>query len=227
MPARLRKPQQALGRYLDEMLHQATTETDEKATIDRRLPLLLPKELLPAKPEADSPAQAEIEPAASEKQETTVAAEPPQAQVDTEFPMQALMFRVGGHLLAVPLIQLCSVVSWNDSITRLPESPDWLLGLIKHRQVNLRIVDSQLLLDINSEAEVKPEHLLVLGEGGWAITCDHLEQVVDLEYDDVQWKSGDDQKLMLGTIRDSLSTLLNPPGITRLLDQRDSAAPGS
>ncbi len=81
-------------------------------------------------------------------------------------------------------------------------------------------------MNINSEAEAKPEHLLVLGEGGWAITCDHLEQVVSLEYDDVQWKSGDDDQLMLGTIRDSLSTLLNPPGISRLLNQRDSSSPG-
>ncbi len=226
MPAKLRKPQQALGRYLDEMLHQATSELAEQPIGDNRQRVLLPGDLLPAKLESESRPEVEAEPETASPviQQSPVGEEPSQAQGMTEFPMQALMFRVGGHLLSIPLIQLSSVVNWNDSITRLPESPDWLLGLIKHRDINLRIVDSQLLLNIRSEAVGKPEHLLVLGEDGWAITCDHLEQVVNLDYDNIQWRPGDDNRLVLGTIRDSLSTLLNPPGITRLLNQRDSAS---
>lgn len=224
MPAKLPKPQQALGHYLDEMLHQATNELAEKPIVDNRQPVLLAGDLLQPKLESEFRPEVEAKTAAPEIHEAPVGEESPQAQDMTEFPMQALMFRVGGHLLSIPLIQLSSVVNWNDSITHLPESPDWLLGLIRHRDINLRIVDSQLLLNIRPETVAKPEHLLVLGEDGWAITCDHLEQVVNLDYGDIQWRPGDDSQLVLGTIRDSLSTLLNPPGITRLLNQRDSAS---
>ncbi len=138
------------------------------------------------------------------------------------------MFRVGGHLLSVPLIQLSSVVNWSDTLTRLPQSPEWLLGLIKVRETKLRVVDSGQLLDIGAASAQSPEHLLVLGDSGWAITCDHLEQVVSLEADDIQWKRGGDRALLLGTIRDSLSTLINPPGIAAELDSRgqDEASRG-
>lgn len=243
MPAKLRNPRQALGDYLNDMLHQATSELAEKPIIKNRQRLLLPGELLQAATE--SAAQAETEQVASQQtgrssaatddkprvavddsdvaQELTAADEPPQVRAALEFPMQCLMFRVGGHLLSIPLIQLSSVVNWNQAITRLPESPDWLLGLVKHRDLNLRIVDSRLLLNIKHEGNQQPEHLLVLDDGGWAITCDHLEQVVNLDYEEIQWRPADAGQLVLGTIRKSLSTLLNPPGITRLLNERDSA----
>lgn len=228
MTVKLRNPRQALGCYLDEMLHSATSESAGTLPLEKSRSLLLADELLQPKVESDSerateaaPPQAETSALVEESVDEAAAA----AQVKTRFPMQTLMFKVGGHLLSIPLIQLSSVVNWSDSITRLPESPDWLLGLIKHRDINLRIVDSQILLNIDTETVARSGHLLVLGEGGWAITCDQLEQVINLEYADVQWKSGDHDQLMLGTIRDSLSTLLNPPGITRMLNQRDSSSP--
>ena len=69
-----------------------------------------------------------------------------------------------------------------------------------------------------------PEELLVLGDGRWAITCDRREQVVELEYDDLQWRAGGAAALLLGTIRSSLASLLNPPGISASLEAR--AVPG-
>lgn len=220
MPAKLPDPQRALGDYLNEMLHQATTELAAKPIVARQQRVLLAEELLQAETESATVVDAAGELASTPESAADV--EPAKAGSAIEFPMQCLMFRVGGHLLSIPLIQLSSVVNWNDSITRLPESPDWLLGLIKHRDSNLRIVDSKLLMNIRREADGQPEHLLVLGDGDWAITCDHLEQVVNLDYADIQWKPVETGQLVLGTIRESLSTLLNPPGITRLLNQRNS-----
>lgn len=214
MPAKLHNPQRALGDYLDEMLHQATTEPAAESILGQQTGPVLSGELLQVATESASRGDASGEAAA---------VEPPEAGGAIEFPMQCLMFRVGGHLLSIPLIQLSSVVAWKQSITRLPESPDWLLGLVKHRDSNLRIVDSQALLNIRLGAGGQAEHLLVLEDGGWAITCDHLEQVVNLAYDDIQWKPTGPGQLVLGTIRQSLSTLLSPPGITQLLNERAGA----
>ncbi len=227
MPARLPDSRQALADYLDDMLHQATTEVSVHSPGEKP-GVLWPKDTLNAATGiADesasrllAEAESEVAPISSEANPACDDSQPQSTSGTLDFPLQCLMFRVGRHLLSVPLVQLSSVVDWNDSITRLPESPGWLLGLVKHRDRNLRIVDSHLLLDIEDGDPQKPGHLLVLDEGEWAITCDRLEQVVNLQADEVQWKSAAISPMVLGTIRQSLATLLNPPGIARELDSR-------
>ena len=223
MPARLPDSRQALADYLDDMLHRATVEPATTKIAERSPPLLLPGEMLARELQAPDTGPRQDEAARPKQSESPAVTRPPAAE-QMDFPLQCLMFRVAGHLLSVPLIQLSGVINWNDAITRLPESPDWMLGLVKHRDVNLRIVDSRKLLNICHDASASPEHLLVLGDGDWSITCDQLEQVVNLEFSDVQWKSDMTGGLVLGTIRESLSTLLNPPGIKRELDARTTPA---
>ena len=63
-------------------------------------------------------------------------------------------------------------------------------------------------------------HILVFADEDWAITCDHLGEVIRLVEDEVQW-SRSDHGLALGTIRESLAVLLDPQ---RLLKQLDSQA---
>lgn len=230
MSSKLRNPRQALGDYLDEMLHLATSDTAALPVREARGSVVLPAHLpIPENDDATDPAPAAAEPGpgvtAAESTSSPPADFVPPAAGEAElaeldFPLQCLMFRVGGHLLSVPLVQLSSVVGWSDAVTRLPHSPDWLLGLIKLRETNLRIVDCGRLLSIDVDSTQKPGHLLVLDDSGWAITCDQLEQVVNLEADDIQWKPGSHRRMVLGTIRDSLSTLISPPGIAAELDAR-------
>ena len=209
----LLSPQQALGNYLNEMLHRATVTVAPPPAVKpdgRDLPTETAASGSVAKPE---PTAAVDTRSAADRAAAT-------AQPEFEFPLQCLMFDVAGHRLSIPLIQLTSVVDWTDAITRLPESPPWMLGLIQHRGTSLRVVDSRQLLDIDAVADASPGHLLVLGDGSWAITCDQLQQVVNLAQDEVQWRQDSAQQLTLGTIRDSLATLLNPSGIAANLDAR-------
>ena len=222
MPDKLPESRQALADYLDEMLHQATTDQAIAPMVENQPRVLLPRELLQTATEAADGALTVVDEKGGIESETRSLPEV-NTPIELDFPLQCLMFRVSHHLLSVPLIQLSSVVNWSDAITRLPETPEWLLGLVKHRDRNLRVVSSQRLLNIEIITTANPEHLLVLDEGDWAITCDHLEQVVNLEYEDVQWKTTGADQLVLGTIRESLATLLNPPGISRELNSR--AAP--
>ncbi len=236
MSSKLRDPSQALGDYLDEMLHLATSDTSARPLREAHEPIVLPAQL--AIPQIDETFEDEIdaapaapvvcetgqEPIRSVPIERAQNAQGENNNAGLEFPLQCLMFRVGEHLLSVPLIQLSSVVTWSDAVTRLPQSPDWLLGLIKVRDTNLRIVDSGRLLGIDIASPTKPGHLLVLDDSGWAITCDQLEQVVNLEPEDIQWKPDVHRRMVLGTIRDSLSTLISPPGIAAELDSRGQPA---
>lgn len=211
MPVKLPDSRQALADYLDDMLHQATSRAASGAPAARANPQ-------PASADAEKPA------APSGRAPEVPSAVPATPDSSLEFPLQCLMFRVGGHLLSVPLIRLHSVVDWSDAVTNLPQSPRWLLGLRQHRDRKLRIVDSRQLLEIDADTPAEPAHLLVLEESDWAITCERLEQVVNLDRTDVQWKARGSNGMVLGTIRESLATLLDPPGIGRELDARAAPA---
>jgi len=141
-------------------------------------------------------------------------------QQDYTFPLQCLMFKVGDNRLSIPLIDLGSVLPWTDKLTRLPDAPDWYLGILQHRDAKFRVVDSARILQIKSTHErVANRHLLVFGDADWALSCDRLGEVLKLQPEDVQWSSQSTGSLALGTIRDSLAILLDPLKVKNHLEQ--------
>ena len=143
----------------------------------------------------------------------------PSNRIDTgHFPIQCLMFRVGHNLLSLPLIEMNGVVPWTDELTQLPQSSDCILGILKHRNTNLRVLNSSKVLGIPAITAQKPSHILLLSDSASAISCDTLEDVVTLEYNDIQWQPVTGNALMHGTIRETLAYLLSPSGIIDSLD---------
>ncbi|MCP4186557.1 MAG: chemotaxis protein CheW [Gammaproteobacteria bacterium] len=229
-PSNLLEANNALGSYLDDMLHEATRVVEVRpipdvTRIDKKL---LPEALLcDGHPEE---ADVTIIDQAVEKSNTLIAEietefstqEDEDAEVSLElpaewFPLQCLMFRVADNLLSVPLVEIRSVVNWYDNLTCLPQEPDWMLGILQHREQNVRVVDSASILQIRNREDASPGHILVLGNEEWAITCDQIDKVVTLEYDDIQWNQNTGNKMIYGAIRESLASLLNPQGIVRSL----------
>ena len=220
-PSSLLKSDGALGTYLDEMLHQATQVAEVELTtispvVDTEL---LPETLVTIPIEDEVVAVVEDEPGIevvvdikaddSQNNVTAISAD--------RFPIQCLMFKVGGNLLSIPLTDLTGIVKWSDNMTRLPQEPEWVLGVMQYRDQNIRVLDSAGILQIKVDEPAKPNHILILGEGGWGITCDQLDQIVTLEYEDVQWLQQSSNKRVFGTIRQSLASLLNPNGIVQNL----------
>lgn len=141
-------------------------------------------------------------------------------QQDYTFPLQCLMFNVGNNLLSIPLIDLGSVLPWTDKLTRLPDAPEWYLGILQHRDAKFRVVDSARILQIKSTHErVANRHLLVFGDADWVLSCDRLGEVLKLQPEDVQWSAQSTGNLALGTIRDSLAILLDPQKVKNHLEQ--------
>lgn len=141
-------------------------------------------------------------------------------EVTFEFPVQCLMFKVEGHLLAIPLIKMGSVVPWGGRLSQLPYSPDYFKGLLKHRDENVKVVDTAVILgDVRKDptAEFKPSHVLVFENNDWAISCDELLDVVKLEESDVKWHAEGQNRLSLGTVKDSLALILSPQAISDYL----------
>jgi chemotaxis signal transduction protein len=227
----LLKQTNALGNYLDEMLHDAT-QLDSR-TIDQPVkPLvklesceraLLAEVSIEDSEESTVPNIIEI----TERNSVEVGFEVDSVEADLEsypsklsnkidisqFPIQCMMFRVGHNLLSLPLIEMNGVVQWTDELTQLPQSPDWVLGILKHRDTNLRVLDSSKVLGIPAIARQTPSHILILSDNISAISCDILEDVVTLEYNDIQWQPETGNALLHGTIRETLASLISPSGI--------------
>lgn len=244
-PSELRDPQDALRAYLDEMLHLATgarAETESR-DVSRRsadeppAPVASPPVV---RTERDSKAvvspSRSVETAPSIETEAAPAVAPtvaPEAAVESRpaiasvadrfrFPLQCLTFCVGGHPLALPLLELAGVIRVETRLTRLPNMPAEVLGLLQHRERTLRVVDSGALLGIASAAKAEDGHLLLLAAGDWALTCDAPDKVVYLGRDEIQWRTGDADRIRYGTIRESLATLLAPGAICRRLERLEA-----
>mgnify|MGYP002641801273 CR=1 FL=1 len=139
-----------------------------------------------------------------------------------QFPMQCLMFRVSGNQLSIPLIDMGSVLAWGSRITPLPHSPAWFLGLLIHRDVNVRVIDTARFLQIKeTDVDNTRRHILVLGNESWAITCDQLGDVVRLGKSDVKWTKKSMSGYILGTIKNSLAILLDPEKILLQLNNNN------
>tara|TARA_B110000240_G_C13240334_1_gene342886 strand:- start:276 stop:671 length:396 start_codon:yes stop_codon:yes gene_type:complete len=120
------------------------------------------------------------------------------------------MFRVGDNLLSIPLIEMMGVVQWTDKLTQLPQSGDEVLGILKYRDTYLKVLDSLIVLGITAERIQKPGYVLMLLDKKVAISCDTLEDVISLEYDDIQWYKAPENNTIQGIIKESLAHLLNP-----------------
>jgi purine-binding chemotaxis protein CheW len=226
----------ALGNYLDEML-QVATKKPPVAVNEQPVKIDIRGDAQPVETEitvdTDSltsvglVAKIDVKPAVDIRSSGVVVDVEPEPVIQTgqldisQFPIQCLMFRVAGNLLSLPLIQMSGVVCWTDELTRLPQSPDWMLGLVKHRDQNLGILDSSSVLGIPAITGQSPGHVLVLAGYDWALSCDALENVVKLEYDDIQWHQNTENTVSVGTIRTSLAYLLNPSGIVNSLNLSD------
>ena len=81
----------------------------------------------------------------------------------------------------------------------------------------MKVIDSAAILQVKREVEKSPEFIIVLNDKNWGISCDQIDKVISLNYEDVQWSKNQANRMTRGTIRDSLSSLLNPQGIVKCL----------
>ncbi len=132
---------------------------------------------------------------------------------------QALLFKVSGLTLAVPLVELSGVQEWHpERVTPLPGHVPWYLGLIQYRERNVPVVDTaQLVMPEDRQGKLPPwqerlRHVVFIGDGSWGLACDELAEVVTLQPDAVRWRTSRTKRRWLaGTVIDHMCALLDPP----------------
>lgn len=231
----LPEPQDALYAYLDALLQEIPTQQSQ--VVNLVTPAEQPQ-MLDNAPEiiissgTTSPETAIVETAVTE---TVVSTEKTDAVTDkqqldvpawAQQGFQSLMFSVTGLHLSVPLDKLNGVIPWDsDNIVPMPGHSENFLGLLRHLDQNVKVIDLARLVvpqsggpDIIPAAE-RVKHILLIDDGRWGLACDSINEIMVLEAQDVRWRTSAGKRPWLaGTIIDKLCALLELDALVNLLE---------
>ncbi|MDZ7804188.1 chemotaxis protein CheW [Thiohalophilus sp.] len=171
-------------------------------------------------PTAPVEAPSEVPPAAGEDL-------PPWADL-----FQAMLFRVAGLTLAVPLEELGGVLEFDpDQLTEMPGHADFYLGLVTHLGKSVPVVDTARLVfppeklqQLAGDDPLKRVRRVVLiDEGRWGLACDEVDEVITLRKDEVRWRSDRTRRRwLLGTVIQHMCALVDTGAFaTKLAEGRD------
>lgn len=143
-----------------------------------------------------------------------------------EEPFQALLFKVSGLTLAVPLAELSGVQEWRDhAVTPMLGRIEWYLGLMQYRGRQVPVVDTaQLVLPPDRLAKLitadkeRLGHVVFIQDGAWGLACDAVEDVISLRHDQVKWRSSRSKRRWLaGTVLEQMCAIIDPPAFADML----------
>ena len=141
-------------------------------------------------------------------------------------PFQILLFEVAGLKLAVPLIELCGVIKWNDSVTEMPGHADFYLGILQHLDYKIAIIDTaKMVLPMNKQSSLIGEnprdrikHIVMIDDFQWGLACDTIGEVITLKPEEVRWRTSNTTRSWLaGTVIEHMCALLNSEGFSTML----------
>lgn len=147
---------------------------------------------------------------------------------------QALLFKVAGLTLAVPLVELSGVQELEtDKTTPMPGHIDWYLGLTDYRGRNVPVVDTaQLVLPpdrlqmLNGDPLERVRHVVYIDNGRWGLGCQEIAEVLTLTPEQVSWRSSRTKRRWLaGTVLEQMCALIDPPAFAEMLETGMEDAP--
>ena len=226
----------ALSVYFDALLR----EQSEEQVVERPLaepqhetpPLVTPPVIaVPEIPEVETrleqatetPTTVVTEPATELEQPRKLAEGVPEWAAE---PFQALLFKVSGLTLAVPLAELSGVHEWQDgAVTPMLGRIEWYLGLMEYRGRQVPVVDTaQLVLPpdrleaLVTDDQERLGHVVFIQEGQWGLACDSVEDVISLDYEEVKWRSSRTKRRWLaGTVLEHMCAIIDPPAFADML----------
>ena len=162
--------------------------------------------------------------------EPEAAAEPPAAPPWLGQELQAMLFKVAGLTLAVPLVDLNGVVEWNeDKVTTMPGHADFYMGLMAHLNRQVPVIDTARLVLPESKRKLlagedprqRITRVVLINDGRYGLACDEVNEVVTLKADAVRWRSERTQRRWLaGTVIEHMCALVDATAFAELLANR-------
>ncbi|MBD3669939.1 MAG: chemotaxis protein CheW [Gammaproteobacteria bacterium] len=249
-PDTLVDEKQALGIYLESLLRDVPEADEELVPVETPVeppaapaidepvvevetpaPARVPEPEPQVAPAAVEPAPAPVvepEPAPPIAEPVSQSQEPSPWEGIPEWgeePFQALLFKLSGLTMAIPLIELDGILEWPDSLTPLPNRSAWYLGLLDNRGKTLPVIElAQLVIPPKirnkhaNEGGASLSRIILIGDGRWGVACDSVSEVITLNPDEVRWRSSRSRRQWLaGTVVDHMCALLDAQGLVHLL----------
>lgn len=132
--------------------------------------------------------------------------------------MQLVIFKLGEEHFAVDTDKILSI---NDMmpITKVPNAPNYIKGLINLRGSIKSLVDINLLLNINSNQEQNNIIILKVDDEELGVTVDEVEEVIDIEDQKIQKLETHNSEDYIKGIIDLEGRLLTVIDIEKLINQ--------
>jgi len=203
---------------------QATPVAEVKVEAPVVTPLPVTEPVIETKPEVKIQEEVVVK-TATETEETKEALEPLVPEWANE-PFQVLLFEVAGLKLAVPLVELSSVIKWDDSVTEMPGSADFYMGILRHLDYKVAIIDTaRMVLPVNKLEQLvnddpreRVKHIVLIDDYHWGLACDKIGEVITLKPDEVRWRTSNTSRSWLaGTVIEHMCALLNSEGFADML----------
>ena len=208
---------------------QETKVTEAGPSIFERMPVVEP-EMPTSKEVVDEQVKAP-EPVAVSEDNPEPEVEPEIGKprwAEREF--QAMLFKVAGLTLAVPLVDLNGVIEWDEEkITEMPGHADFYLGLMNHLGKNVPLVDTaklvlppdKLKLMAGDDPLARLGRVVLIHDSAYGLACDDVNEVIILKPEDVRWRSSRTKRRWLaGTVIEHMCALIDADAFASLLQAR-------
>lgn len=143
---------------------------------------------------------------------------------------EALLFKVSGLTLAVPLIALGQIQPLTDELTPLFGQADWFMGLQPSPAGKIYVLNTARFVmpeRYNPEFEQSARYVVSINGVPWGLAVDKVEQPITLSPEDVKWRSARTQRPWLaGTVKAHMCALLDIPRMGKLLLDSDRNSKG-
>jgi purine-binding chemotaxis protein CheW len=219
----LREPEEEIDLATPEIKPVVTIPEVELPTVEIIPEVKVQQEVVVEK-KVETPAEIKVEITSEVNEETTASIVPEWANG----PFQILLFEVAGLKLAVPLIELCGVIEWNDSVTEMPGHADFYMGILQHLDYKIAVIDTaRMVLPANKLTQLVGEnprervkHVVLIDDYRWGLACDKIGEVITLEPDEVRWRTSKTSRGWLaGTVIEHMCALLNSEGFSNMLEK--------
>lgn len=226
----------AISLFLDSLLREPEVESELvtpeiKPVVEIPVVEVVAEVKVEAKPVVETPTEVVSIPV-----ETVVVTEAVEKEVTTESiipewanePFQVLLFEVAGLKLAVPLIELSSVIEWQDTVTEMPGHANFYMGILRHLEYKIAVIDTaRMILPTNKLEELldddpreRVNHIVLIDNYKWGLACDKIGEVITLKPDEVRWRTSKTSRGWLaGTVIEHMCALLNSEGFSAMLEK--------
>lgn len=107
----------------------------------------------------------------------------------------------------------------------MPGHSSLFLGVVPYQGLQSKVVDTarfvlpaDLAAQLSEDADERMQHLVMIDDGRWALACNRIGDVIDLNSDDVKWRAGNSKRQWLaGTVIERMCALLDIDQLAREL----------